>query len=359
MKNWLEWLKFIAGGGAAAPATLAAFVALQACAVDQATGTAEDPIFATAQGALSTWTQLYFGQQAQAGGAPGQKSVEYRFDAAKGGTLLLQVSAQPKSSIEVKLYKQSSTGWSLTKSAVSKSGATELSLTPSVGGTYRAIVLTNPWPQTATAKLSCSAGTCTVGGQIGAGCGSRGMGPCAPGLFCNYQPGALCGMADAPGTCAQKPEICLMVYKPVCGCNGKTYGNSCSAAAAGVGVMSTGACCTDKAFAPKAIVVDQLAGGWDDLNDGKYPSTYTFAANGTFSRSDAVSPCPPGAVCIWSGIVTTAGTWKLNGATVALTWTKPQAANWGLLFPASLTASAKCSSWRLTENGGAGETFAK
>ncbi|WP_371400269.1 hypothetical protein [Priestia megaterium] len=32
------------------------------------------------------------------------------------------------------------------------------------------------------------------------------------------------------------------MYQPVCGCDGKTYGNACQAAGAGVSVASAGAC---------------------------------------------------------------------------------------------------------------------
>jgi len=71
------------------------------------------------------------------------------------------------------------------------------------------------------------------GGAAGAACGSRGLEPCAQGLFCDF-PENGCGAADKPGTCKPIPEACIQIYKPVCGCDSKTYGNSCEAHASGV-----------------------------------------------------------------------------------------------------------------------------
>ena len=74
-------------------------------------------------------------------------------------------------------------------------------------------------------------------------CGSRGLPACADKKYCDFPAGGVaCGHADGTGVCRPKPEICLAVYKPVCGCDGKTHGNSCEAAAAGTDVASEGAC---------------------------------------------------------------------------------------------------------------------
>ena len=65
---------------------------------------------------------------------------------------------------------------------------------------------------------------------------------CGPNEFCNYTLEAMCGAADASGTCAPVPEVCPDNVDPVCGCDNQTYSNACMANAAGTSVLSQGAC---------------------------------------------------------------------------------------------------------------------
>jgi predicted secreted protein len=65
---------------------------------------------------------------------------------------------------------------------------------------------------------------------------------CGKGTYCEYAASASCGYADQTGKCNPLPEICPMVVMPVCGCDNKTYNNSCEANRAGASVHSAGAC---------------------------------------------------------------------------------------------------------------------
>jgi predicted secreted protein len=71
--------------------------------------------------------------------------------------------------------------------------------------------------------------------------GFRGQ-SCAPGYYCNFTAAAGCGFADQTGKCDARPELCPAVIIPVCGCDGKTYNNSCEANRAGVDVHTAGQC---------------------------------------------------------------------------------------------------------------------
>ncbi|MDQ3038111.1 MAG: hypothetical protein M3Y87_37310, partial [Myxococcota bacterium] len=60
-------------------------------------------------------------------------------------------------------------------------------------------------------------------------------------------PGEYCDLCASPETCVVRPPVdedraCPAIYMPVCGCDGRTYGNGCELGLAGIGQLHDGEC---------------------------------------------------------------------------------------------------------------------
>lgn len=99
-------------------------------------------------------------------------------------------------------------------------------------------------------------------------CGGIAGIPCPDGKVCDLRPG-LCGVADLDGVCKPRPEACPEIYKPVCSCDGKTYGNDCERLRAGAQKAHDGECKPKTALAEPMMAVTSCKQS-SDCGSGEY-----------------------------------------------------------------------------------------
>lgn len=150
---------------------------------------------------------------------------------------------------------------------------------------------------------------------------------------CNYKcDGAKCAVGDkiySAGDNWPAPDGC----------------NTCSCSPMGtVGCTELGCVCEPK---ESDVSASELSASKKWTGKGSYEIEFAFGNDGTFTRTDLVSPCPADVMCFWSGIVTNSGKYTVSGSTVTLTYDGTPNTNAGVKLPATLTAKTDCDNQRI------------
>ena len=125
--------------------------------------------------------------------------------------------------------------------AIGHDGFAAMALYTVHGGLYAIQLFEGIDPDSLVLKLSCNSGTCAPARQPNEVCGNAAGLTCDKGLVCMYEAGT-CSAEKRPARCRIEPTECPPNYVPVCGCDGRTWGNECYATQAGVSVLHSGQC---------------------------------------------------------------------------------------------------------------------